>query len=362
MTRYNSLILNDHYYNEDELWAFCTNSLQSDQLDDWEKSLYEFILQWLGQSDSIVLHTSGTTSSAKCIFIKKADMVQSAVFTGKFFSLKAENTALLCLPTRYIAGQMMVVRAFVLQLNLITLKPGDISLSHLTGKQIDFAAMLPMQLQKLIDIAGDRFASLKQIKSLLLGGASLSDTLIKQIVLIPCNVYQSFGMTETISHIAIRKISPGYQPYYTLLDGFSLSQDNRGCLVVSSQALNIYQLVTNDVVKLHSHNQFTFLGRLDNVINSGGIKINPEFIEGIIESYITARRFFVAGVPDEKLGQKLMLFIEGPSFSNEEMSRVKQLISTSLERYSRPKKIIFVKKFIETESGKIKRKESLQRE
>jgi O-succinylbenzoic acid--CoA ligase len=273
--------------------------------------------------------------------------------TGRYFQLKPGQNALLCLPTHHIAGQMMVVRAFELGLNLITTAPNALSLTELANQTIDFAAMLPLQVHHLVFSAPSQ---LERISALLIGGAPVSPTLLNALQHIKTAVYQSYGMTETASHIALRRLnSPQPEAYYTVLEEISIDQDERDCLIVHAPSLGIDSLVTQDVVTRHSATEFELLGRCDHVINSGGIKFYPEQLEEKLANVITERRFFIAGEPDEKLGQRLILVIEGKPFHQTELVQLQHRIETRLSRYERPKTIHFLAQFQETSSGKIKR-------
>jgi O-succinylbenzoic acid--CoA ligase len=300
------------------------------------------------------LKTSGSTGTAKTITLSKSAMRESARMTGRYFQLQAGQNSLLCLPTTHIAGRMMVVRAFELGLNLITVAPNALNLNAIANQPIDFTAMLPLQLHCLLFSKPCQQEKLAQIKTLLIGGATVNPLLLNAVQNLKTAVYQSYAMTETVSHIALRCLNPT-QPFYTVLDGISIRQDQRGCLVIDAPNLAVQNLITNDLVKLHSASEFEFLGRFDNQINSGGIKFYPEQLEEKLAVIIPERRFFIASQPDEKLGQKLVLWIEGKCFTNEELAQLQKQMNTMLDRYARPKAIYFLAQFQETPTGKIKR-------
>jgi O-succinylbenzoic acid--CoA ligase len=204
----------------------------------------------------------------------------------------------------------------------------------------DFVAMVPLQAENSI-------AQLNQIKKLIVGGAKVNDTLEKKLAKSKCTVFETYSMTETVTHIAAKKIG---QKAFTVFPNITISQDDRNCLVISAPDLDVENIATNDIVELVARNQFIWLGRQDNVINSGGIKLIPEQIEAKLSEKLTSR-FFVAGIPDEKLGEKLLLFIEGAPFE------LDASIFDSLDKYEKPKEIKFIPHFAETETGKIKRNE-----
>jgi O-succinylbenzoic acid--CoA ligase len=205
----------------------------------------------------------------------------------------------------------------------------------------DFVAMVPMQVQNSI-------LELFKVKKLIIGGAKISETLRNQLLEVPTQIYETYGMTETITHIAVKKIE---EKSFTVLPNVTIATDERDCLVIASRISDTY-IVTNDVVELLSETQFHLLGRIDNVINSGGVKLFPEQIEAKLSDKIK-QRFFVIGIPDEKLGEQVLIVIEGkPAIFDDS-------VFENLPLYEKPKAIRFVPKFIETESGKVKRKDTL---
>ena len=298
----------------------------------WQNEIIEFWDEWNSNSDFILSRTSGSTGVPKEIQLPKSAMKTSAKMTGEFFGLKVGDSALLCLPVNFIAGKMMLVRAIELKLKLFVVEPkSKIELD----RKIDFVPMTPMQVE-------NSFEFLPQIKTLLIGGAPLSDELRSKLLSLSVKDFESYGMTETITHIALKEIS---DEFFTTLKGVAVRKDDRDCLVIQTPYFE-EEIITNDIVELNNKNQFKWLGRLDNVINSGGIKLFPEQIEKKLKPFIS-EEFIISSIPDKKLGEKLILIIEGIDFANFEL-RV-----TNLERYEIPKEIYFVKSFPRTESGKI---------
>lgn len=303
----------------------------------YEKAIGEFIVDWFDNSSYITLQTSGTTGAPKRMQVNKQYMVNSARATGSFFNVHENCKALLCLPAQYIAGKMMLVRAFVLGWDLYSTEPNGNPLDN-DSTIYDFAAMVPLQAQQSIH-------QLKQVKKLILGGAKVDSQLAMLFKNQPGEIYETYGMTETITHIASKRVG---ETAFTVLPGVTVTRDNRECLIIHAPAVNPEPVVTNDVVELHGSTQFIWLGRADNVVNSGGIKLFPEQIEEKLQPYIQ-NRFFTAGVPDETLGQKLILVIEGEPYE------MKDEIFNLLEKYEKPKDIRFVPEFAVTESGKVQR-------
>jgi len=315
-------------------------------------STYQFFVDWFSDSEFIEVQTSGSTGKPKTIQLKKEFMINSALATGTFFDLKENTTALLCMSTDFIAGKMMLVRALVLGWNLDMIEPVSNPLEKV-DRSYDFSAMVPMQLQNSL-------SQIDRIRKLIVGGGIVSEELISEIQNISTKVFATFGMTETITHIAVIQLngfknttfSEVEKSHYTTLPNVSISKDARNCLVINAPKVSDKKIVTNDVVKIISKNKFKWLGRVDNVINSGGIKLHPEEIEKKLAKIIQ-QRFFVAGLPDAILGEKLILVIEGKK-ATIILSKAK-----SLTRYETPKAIYFVESFIETTSKKIQRKKTL---
>jgi|SRR5690554_526355 len=309
----------------------------------YEKELGDFILEWFNENDSVALTTSGTTGAPKQIRLSKQAMIHSALATGAYFDLNPGDTAILCLPTRYIAGKMMFVRAIILGLQLDFVNPSKAPLEK-TDKIYDFVAMVPLQVQHSI-------TQIEQCKKLIIGGAQLDEDLKSLLKNRMVEVYETYGMTETITHIAAKKIE---ETYFTVLPHADISTDDRGCLVIEAPSICEGLIVTNDLVNLINDVQFQWLGRIDNVINSGGVKLIPEQIEHKLSEYIPYR-FFVIGKKDKELGEKLVLVIEQqPAYD-----LVPEAFE-SLRPYERPKEILFVNQFKETPTGKILRRATLE--
>ncbi len=312
-----------------------------------------FLEKWFNSNDTVEIKTSGSTGKPKSIFLKKEFMINSAKATGLYFNLGGKSKVLLCMSANFIAGKMMIVRALTLGWHLDIIEPSSNPLKDIE-KQYDFSAMVPLQLN-------NSFQKINQIKKLIVGGGEVSKELITKTQNIETEVYCTFGMTETITHIAIKKLNKFKNPellsnsYYSILPNVSISKDDRGCLVIEAPNISEEIIVTNDLVEIISKNEFNWLGRFDNIINSGGIKLIPEQIE-INLSKIVKSRFFVKGIPDEILGEKLILIIEGSTdkyLSKEILEKIKQ--SYLFTKYEIPKKIFWIQKFVETETNKINR-------
>jgi O-succinylbenzoic acid--CoA ligase len=327
-------------------------------------STYQFLQDWFSINTYVEVQTSGSTGKPKIIQLKKEFMINSALATGTFFSLQEKTTALLCMSTDYIAGKMMLVRAIVLGWDLDLVKPTSNPLEGLE-KQYDFSAMVPMQLQNSLP-------EIHRIKKLIVGGGIVSKELEKQIQNVTTAIFATFGMTETITHIAVKRLNQIQsvtsnaveKSHYHALPNVSISKDQRDCLVIDAPKVSSDRIITNDVIELISDKEFKWLGRYDNVINSGGIKLHPEEIEKKL-SQIIPQRFFVAGIADKTLGEKLILVVEeNVTSSAVEKSLLKEIetnliVVKNLTKYEIPKATYFVDKFIETETKKIQRSKTL---
>ncbi|MEO0507561.1 MAG: AMP-binding protein [Bacteroidota bacterium] len=309
----------------------------------------DFILDWFSNSETITVRTSGSTGKPKTITLSKLAMVHSAKATAEQFQLSAKNTALLCLPMTGIAGKMMLVRAMVLGLHLDYIVPDSNPLAA-TNASYDFVAMVPLQ-------AKNSFEELRRVNTLILGGAPVNHMLEKDLSTLPVEAFETYGMTETITHIALRSLNGQTEKVFQTLPQVRVSADARGCLVINAPRISSEPIITNDLVELISENQFKWLGRIDSVINSGGVKIIPEKVESTLANHLT-QRFFIAGVPDAMLGQKVVLVIEGTELTEKQTESLKNNFQ-KLEKFERPKDIISIPKFTETPTGKIQRSGTL---
>lgn len=330
-----------------EIITFCKSSDHENI-----RQMGSFIEKWLDNNDFIEVKTSGSTGEPKTISVAKNQMLQSAALTASFFRFHAGQSALLCLPIRYIAGKMMVVRALFSRLHLICMEPGGSPFSQLDDDIIiDFAPLIPMQLKNVQDT--------KSVKKILLGGAAISPVMENSLQSLRAEIYHGYGMTETLSHVALRRVNGQERSeVFKSLPGIRFGVDERNCLTLKVPFLK-ETVETNDVVELINEHEFIWRGRFDNVINSGGIKFFPEEIEKKIYPFIP-ERFFVAGFPDERFGEKLCLLIEGDAYPDDRFEVLLKEIEKHLERYERPKEIFFVKNFRLTGSGKIRRQATLE--
>lgn len=313
----------------------------------YEESVGDFLLDWLNDASYVTVKTSGSTGAPKAIKINKIHMFNSAKATAKHFKLPEETTALLCLPADFIAGKMMLVRALVLGWHIDMAQPKSSPLDTVY-KRYEFCAMTPFQLDNSL-------SRLHLLGKLIVGGGAVSKTLKNKLHGISTKVYETYGMTETVTHIATRRINPkkikeGSIPFKSL-SKVSVHTDDRGCLVIKAPMVSTDPVITNDLVLIETYKKFVWLGRVDNVINSGGIKLFPEQIEHKLAEMIHVP-FFVAGIPDDTLGEKLALFVE----QEEDFAFAKADYDTShFKQYEFPKIIFSIPRFERTHNGKLQR-------
>lgn len=349
-------MINSQFHKDFKLQGKSFNSNQ--ELIDYSISIplevTSFLKDWFNDKLYVEVKTSGSTGKPKLIKLQKKHMINSAKATGQFFKLPEKTTALLCMSPKFIAGKMMLVRAMVLGWEIDVVEPISNPLEN-SRKSYDFSAMVPMQLHNSID-------EIHKIKKLIVGGGVVSNELLDKIQNIDTEIFATYGMTETITHIALKRLNNfchserSEESHYITLPNIKLSQDSRNCLVIEAPMLANEQIITNDLVELFSETEFKWLGRFDSIINSGGIKLIPEQIEEKLSKIINVR-FFVIGIEDVLLGEKLVLIIEGKEIGGL-LPKVQQC--NSLLKYEIPKEIYFVSNFIETPTQKINRKETLE--
>ena len=307
---------------------------------EFEQQVFTFCQAWRAGQTEFTFHTSGSTGEPKPIVISRERLYVSAKMTGDWLKLEKGDAALLSLSPLYIAGAMVLIRALVHDLSLILVEPCQNPLSQIPPTDIHLTSFVPTQWATMLD-SGIQFSDyFKQAKGILLGGASVSDSLRKDYGF---PVYETYGMTETVSHIAYRTWN---QSYFQTLPGVQIAQTDEDCLLICAPTTENKWIETRDVVELVAAGQFVLKGRLDRVINSGGIKLQPEKIEQVYRS-LTSLPLFVAGIPDAFWGTKLVLFLESSlpmSFS------VEPGLLSSAEI---PKEIICLPSFIKTASAKI---------
>lgn len=327
----------------------------------FERLIVDFCREWLEGKATFELQTSGSTGVAKRIVIGREQMEASARATAHALHLQPGMRALLCLDPKYIAGKMMLVRSLVIGLDLVVIPPDSNPFAHLTQLgAFDFCAVVPYQLKSLLE--SDR--RLIPISKLIVGGGEVDAVLEEALQPHDTEFYATYGMTETISHIALRRLNgPKRSSYYTALDGVALTKDSRGCLVVTAPAISTEPVISNDLVELIDERTFRWLGRADFVINSGGIKVIPERVEEFIRPLLVEQlgnvRFIVGGVPDGVLGQRVVLLIESDLLSEESIKNLLGKMKVVLGKYECPREIQCAPQFVLTPTGKVDRKATM---
>ena len=345
-------------------------------------TLEDFYSEWNNDSDTVLVHTSGSTGKPKPMMVEKKRMLNSARITCDFLGLKPGDSALLCMSLDYIAGKMVVVRSIERHLHLISVSPSghplkDINLKDANGKDINgeitFAAMVPMQVYNTLQVPEER-ERLTHVRHLIIGGGAIDASLEKELRSLPGNIaiWSTYGMTETLSHIALRRIngdeaSEWYQPF----DSVKISQTNEGCLVIDAPLVCAETLVTNDIVEIEPYIynkveklRFRIKGRKDNVICSGGIKIQIEEVEALLKPHLE-KPFMIAKKKDEKFGEIAVLLTEDEDLKKVEAT-IRRLLSgksddsnksseSANHKYWIPREFRYVEHLPLTETGKPKR-------
>ncbi len=356
-----TLSLNGTIYKEGELLALCEKKLgRKGRTPAWEKELYQFMQEWLSDAPSIEAATSGSSGTPKILELPKSKMVNSAYMTGEYLGLSRGDRALLCLSAGHMAGKMMLVRAFVLGLDLVVVEPSGDPMKYLSSEfHARFAAMVPLQVHNIFQ-NNDSLQRFQHLDKVIIGGGAVSDSLHRRIRMVKNDVYATYGMTETLTHVALQKLNGSdASSCFEALEGVTLDQDEEGRLLVKAPHLSDKPVHTNDIVQFEGKGKFHWWGRFDNVINTGGVKVFPEQLERKVENVLD-RRSFIAGIPDQKFGEKVVLLIEGPTFDEATMSLFEGHLRDELEPPERPRGIYFLDRFHETRSGKIDRNATLE--
>lgn len=314
------------------------------------QKLYLFIKDWFSPDDTMKLYTSGSTGKPKKIVVRKNQMLQSAAMTCQFFNLSKKDKALLCLSTDYIAGKMMVVRAIYSGMDLY---PVDVSGHPLleTSVSFDFAAMIPLQVYNTLSTTMEK-RRFSLIKNIIIGGGSVDSNLESELKDLPNSIYSTYGMTETLSHIGLRKINGNDASlYYKPLEGVELELSEDNTLIINAPHISDLVLKTNDIAEIKADGSFKIIGRIDNIINTGGIKVQIEEIEHKLAPFIKSN-FAITSIPNAKLGEEVVLLVE----NIENLNYLNEIFRKEIElSYQHPKRIIQVKEIPLTSSGKIDR-------
>jgi o-succinylbenzoate---CoA ligase len=318
---------------------------------------------WLEGKEWFDFKTSGSTGEPKLISIHRSQIEASATDTINFFNLIAGDAVLCPLSIEVVGGQMMLYRSMVGELELHVIPPSKSLNGVDTTIAYSFMPIAALQLFEILSKHPEKISFLNNLNHLLIGGSTISDALQTHIQnTLNCKVWHSFGMTETVSHIAMRSVHPTIEEAYTVFDDIEIKQDDRSCLKIKGAVTAQKWLQTNDIVALKNNKQFTYLGRIDFTINSGGIKIPIEPIEKIIEHIFNTLQitnpFIVCGIPDDALGEKVMLLIDKTTeLSSEQIAAIDKHFRERLDKFQIPKKIDHYNLHY-TSSGKINRKKT----
>ncbi len=314
----------------------------------WHADLADFLEEWFSPETTVQVQTSGSTGEPKVMQVEKKRMEASARMTCSFLGLRAGDRALLCMPLKYIGAKMVVVRSILQGLDLYCVKPSSHPLRAL-GFAPEFLAVTPAQVFTMLDNA-DEEALLKGTGHVIIGGGSVNAGLAERLSAFPRNVWSTYGMTETLSHIALRRLNgPDRSGFYTPFEGVSLSLSPDSTLVISAPSVAEGPVATNDIAQLREDGSFRILGRKDNIVNSGGVKIQIEAVEAQLQPLLPFD-FCITAAPDEHYGEAVvMLAACGPEMADGEMLERGFAV---LHAYSRPKRVFFVPELPRTGSGK----------
>lgn len=363
------LKLNQQYFSWDEIAK--VGSLEElsgwQMLNDAEQDALIFSRVWLTGKKSFTLFTSGSTGKPKPIHLKRSQMQASAHMTANALGLKKGDRALVCLNTAYIAGKMMLVRGFEVGMDMTVIPPqANPLVDIMPSYHFHFTAFVPMQLKTILEETSEKLGILHSMKAILVGGGPVDSELEDALQIIKAPIYSTYGMTETVSHIALRQLNGEHKSdLYEVLSDINIDTDERGCLKIKGTVTDNHEIITNDRVSISDSKHFRWLGRVDYVINTGGIKVQPEMLESSIEKIFVQlqihRRFFVTGLPDARFGEKVTLVIEGKELRKDKEQALKQLLSENLQTYSVPKYMYYLPTFSLTPTLKINRKANLEK-
>jgi O-succinylbenzoic acid--CoA ligase len=338
------------------------NANYPEPVNSFQEEVFDFCRQWKLGKNEFLFHTSGSTGKPKPIYLSRLSMIESANMTMDWLHLQEGDNVLLCLPIEYIAGAMMLVRALVLKLNIVLVEPSQNPLEEITKPiNIHLASFVTTQWSTILQSNPNLFTFFSEVKGILIGGSELTSSVELLTKEIQLPIFQTYGMTETSSHIAFRQIS-SEDAIYQCLKGVQIKLNDQGCLCIHSPSTLNQWIETNDVAELIHVNQFSILGRNDFAINSGGRKIHPEIIEKCCHSFFAQHsitcKTFAYGLDDDFYGQKLVLFIETIDELNIQLQLIEYL-KLNLESWEVPKQFIILPEFLYTKTGKIDRPNTL---
>ena len=317
-------------------------------------TLDEFVSDWQSDSPTLLVHTSGSTGKPKPMLVEKRRMEASARITCGFLGLRAGDTALLCMPLDFIAGKMVVVRSLVWGLQLVAVEPSGHPLKGLTESPT-FAAMVPMQVYNSLKVEEER-RLLRDIKHLIIGGGAINRDMAEALRGFPNAVWSTYGMTETLSHIALRRLSGAEaSEWYEPFDGVGVTTNANGCLVIDAPAVCAHPLVTNDIAEIAPDGRrFRIRGRRDNVVCSGGLKLQIEEMEARLQPHLNVP-YMISKRPDDKFGEAVVLLAV-----TDDMESVCEVCRKHMPRYEQPRYFLAVSELPMTPTGKPARAEAMK--
>lgn len=313
--------------------------------------LNDFLKEWKNEEKNLTVQTSGSTGKPKIMLVEKERMLNSARITCDFLGLTAADTALLCMNLDYIGAKMMVVRSLERGMNLVTVPPSghpyaDLPTEFQALGRITFAAMVPLQVYNALQVP-EETEWLRSIDHLIIGGGAIDECVAQQLKTFPKHVWSTYGMTETLSHIALRRLNgPDASEWYRPFDTVKVGRNAEGCLTIDAPMIHDGALVTNDMVEICPTKGFKILGRKDNVIVSGGVKIQIEEVEKMLKLFLS-KPFLITKAPSKKFGEKVVLLTE-----DTDMAELSEICKKVLPKYWVPRKYVHVDKLPMTETGK----------
>ena len=328
-------------------------------MDSYFHDTLEFCHNWLNGMDRIEIRTSGSTGEPKPIFLSKSQIMASVKGSQKALGLKVGMRCLICINTNYIGGKMMLIRSMEIGMQATLVSPSSLPLSDST-QEFDFFSFAPLQMENLLEQGYSNV--LNNSKVIIIGGGTISNRLEKQVKEISSPCFHTYGMTETVSHIALRRLNGDHKSAnFSALEGIQLRTDDRECLEIYGEVTGNQWIRTTDVVELISKREFIYKGRIDDVINSGGIKIHLHNLENEIASILSNKgiqnQFFLSSEKDEKLGERLILILEAKEVPDD----LSGILKDQLPDYHAPLKIYSIEEFSLTETGKIRKQEVLRK-
>jgi len=329
-------------------------------LSEFSRNVTELATKWLSGGKEFSFQTSGSTGEFKEISHSREKIQKSAKLTISYFNLNKDDNALLVLDPTRIAGAMMIIRSLVAGMDLYAIDPtSDLTSFSPIFRDCNFAAIVPLQLEKLL-LSKEVSEIFRNYKAVLVGGATVNYAMIEKLKGMALPFYETFGMTETVTHFALRKLSGSDTNPFEVIGNHIVRQDSHGCMIVEGDLTGNQPLSTHDIIHIRDERHFEWVGRSDFIINTGGIKISPEELErkiaGKIYAFGIRNRFIISSVHDESLGEKIILVFEGTRISDHIISELMKTIKEDLDKYECPKEIRYIEKFPEAAISKINRR------